>query len=88
MKYSKHFSKVVKENGQPNLSLDQFKKMMNIIATENKIEGLNVAKRQHENTNMFHQYDILILGYERQLTNLTGNQKPTDLIKEMYHFQE
>ncbi len=86
MKYSKYFSKVVKENGQPNLSLDQFRRMMNIIATENKIEGLMIAKRMNIDKDLYHQYDLTIFKYDRVLTKLTGNQKPMDLIEEMYHF--
>ena len=88
MEYSKYFGDLVRENGQPNLSVQQFKRFMNIIATENKINGLNIAKRQHKNTNLFHQYDIIIFRHEKQLTELSGNQKPKDLIKEMYHFPE
>ena len=31
MKYSKYFGALVRENGQPNLSVKQFQRMMNII---------------------------------------------------------
>jgi len=86
MKYSKYFGNLIKEKGQPNLSLKQFKRMMNIIATENKIEGLMIAKRMNIDKDLYYQYDLTIFRYGRVLTELTGNQKPVDLIKEMYHF--
>ncbi len=86
MKYSKYFGNLVNEKGQPNLSVQQFKRMMNIIATENKIEGLLIAKKMNKNKDLYYQYDLIIFKYDRVLTKLTGNQKPMDLIEEMYHF--
>lgn len=88
MIYSKYFGNLVKENGQPNLSVQQFKRFMNIIATENKIEGLLIAKRMNKDKELYYQYDLIIFKYGRVLTELTGNQKPVDLIKEMYHFSD
>ena len=44
MKYSKYLGALVRDIGQPNLSVKQFQRMMNIIATENKIEGLRIAR--------------------------------------------
>ena len=85
MKYSKHFSDLVNEKGQPNLSLEQFKRMMNIIAIENKIDGLKVAKEQNKNKGVYHQYDLIIFKYSTVLTDLTGNLNPMDLINEMYY---
>ena len=85
MKYSKNFSNLVNEKGQPNLSLEQFKRMMNIIAIENKIDGLKIAKEQNKNKELYHQYDLIIFKYGTVLTDLTGNLNPMDLINEMYY---
>ncbi len=86
MKYSKYFGALVRENGQPNLSVKQFQRMMNVIAIENKIEGLLIAKELNKNKDLYYQYDMNIFKYDKVLTKLTGNQKPKDLIEEMHHF--
>ena len=88
MKYSKYFGTLVRDNGQPNLSVKQFQRMMNIIVIENKIEGLLIAKELNINKDLYHQYDMNIFKYDKVLTKLTGNQKPVDLIKEMHHFSK
>ncbi len=88
MKYSKYFGALVRENRQPNLSVKQFQRMMNVIAIENKIEGLLIAKELNKNKDLYYQYDMNIFKYDKVLTKLTGNQKPVDLIKEMHHFSK
>ena len=85
MKYSEHFSNLVNEKGQPNLSLEQFIRMMNIIAIENKIDGLKVAKEQNKNKEHYHQYDLIIFKYSAVLTDLTEKQSVDYLHSIMYY---
>ena len=85
MKYSKCFSSVTKESGQPNLSTDQFRRMMNIISFEGIIQGMNTIKEKYKNTHEYYKYDSLIFKQTTVLTKLTGNLKPAELMKEMYY---
>ncbi len=86
MKYSKYLGLVTNDNGQPNLNTEQFQRMMNIVSLEGIIQGLKIIKEKYKNTPNYYKFDIVILKYQRILTDLTGNLKPEDLIKEFYHF--
>lgn len=56
---------------------------MNIVALEGRINGLNKAKESHKGTDLYFQYDQLIFSIQVQLTDVTGNLKPENLIKEL-----
>ena len=85
MIYTKYFASVTKENGPPNLCTEQFRRMMNIISVEGTLFGLNRIKERYKNTPGYYKYDTLIFKQDTLLTDLTGNLKPNDLIKEMYY---
>ena len=86
MKYSKYFGGVTKDNGQPNLNTEQFKRMMNIVSAEGVVHGLRVIKEKYKNTTAYYKFDVDIYKYQRVLTDLTGNLKPEDLLEEMIRF--
>ena len=83
MRYTNYFSIVVKENGQPQLSSEQFRLMMNIIFLEGVIHGLNKSKEANNGTDQFYKYDVTIFKNEKRLTDLTGNVKPNELLLQM-----
>jgi len=85
MKYTKYFSILTKDNGQPNLNTEQFRRMMNIVSIEGVIHGLNIIKEKYKNTSAYYKFDIDLFKHQRVLTELSGNLNPDDLIKEMYH---
>lgn len=85
MKYSKYFGSVTRDNGQPNLNTEQFKRMMNIVSIEGVIHGLNIVKEKYKNTSAYYKFDMDIFKHQRVLTELSGNLKPNELVEEMYH---
>ncbi len=85
MKYTKYFASITKENGQPNLSTEQFRRMMNIVSVEGILKGMNGIKENYKDTPNYYKYDSLIFKQDTLLTDLTGNLKPNKLIKEMHH---
>ena len=86
MIYSRYFSSITKENGQPNLNSEQFRRMMNIVYTEGVINGMSKIKEKDKAA--YFKYDMLIFNQRISLTNLTGNLKPGDLLKEMYRLSQ
>ena len=86
MQYTKYFSILTKENGQPNLNTEQFRRMMNIVSVEGVIVGMTQIKEKYKNTNSYYKFDMDIFKSQKVLTNLTGNLKPEDLMKEMLRF--
>jgi hypothetical protein len=86
MIYANYFSSVTKDNGQPNLSADQFRRMMNIIYIEGVISGIKRIKEKE--TGQYFKYDVLIFKHDAVLTELTGNLKPGMLLREMYRLSK
>jgi hypothetical protein len=82
MIYTRYFASVTKENGQPNLSPDQFRRMMNIVFVEGILSGMGKIKEM--DTTQYYKYDTLIFKQDTVLTDLTGNLKPGELLKEMH----
>jgi len=86
MIYANYFSAVTKDNGQPNLNPDQFRRMMNIVYIEGVINGIKRIKEKE--TGQYFKYDVLIFKHGSVLTELTGNLKPNLLLREMYHLSK
>ena len=86
MFYAKYFSTVTKDHGQPNLSADQFRRMMNIVYIEGVINGIKRIKEKE--TGQYFKYDVQIFKHDSVLQQLTGNLKPNLLLKEMYRLSK
>lgn len=86
MTYANYFSSVTKDNGQPNLSADQFRRMMNIVYIEGVINGIKRIKEKEKG--QYFKYDVLIFKHDSVLTQLTGNLRPNALLREMYHLSK
>jgi hypothetical protein len=86
MQYTKYFSFIVKENGQPQMSSESFRTMMNVIYLEGVINGLNKSKEAHKGTDAYYKYDVSIFREEKRLTDITGNLDPDDLLKRMLSY--
>ena len=86
MKYSKYFGAITKDNGQPNLNTEQFRRMMNIVSEEGIVHGFWIIKEKYKNTPAYYKFDLDIYQHQKVLTDLTGNLKPDALLNEMYRF--
>lgn len=80
MIYSKYFSAITKESGQPNLSPEQFRRLMNIVFLEGIIAGIKKIKEKDQ----CFKYDTLLFKHDTLLTDLTGNLSPRELVREMH----
>ncbi|MFT6922200.1 MAG: hypothetical protein ACJA1C_001202 [Crocinitomicaceae bacterium] len=78
MKYSKYFSQIVKDTGTPNLSKEGFAKMMNIIFSEGQLHAFKKVSKVE-----LHKYDIMQFDVDKQLTALTGNIEPKELLQQL-----
>ena len=68
------------ESGPFQISGDQWRRVMNIVYLEGSIHSLQKVK----DPKMPFKYDVIVFRYQKQLTDLTGNLAPKDLIREMY----
>ena len=85
MQYTKYFSFIVKENGQPQMSSESFRTIMNVIS-EVVINGLNKSKDAHKGIDAYYKYNVSIFREEKRLTDITGNIDPDDLLKRMLSY--
>lgn len=83
MKYTYYFGEITRDYGQPRFDLSQFKRMMNIIYLEGIVDGMEALKENLKGTADFYKFDHIIFRRRMKLTELTGNLKPQDLVKEM-----
>ena len=88
MKYTKYFGAITKEQGQINLSSEEFRRMMNIVHVEGVLTGMNKIKETYKNTHEYYKYDILIVKEKEKLKSLTSDLLPELLLTEMLHLSE
>lgn len=82
MDYTGYFSKIINEQGQPHLSNDQFRRMMNIVHLESYISALEFLQKKENHS----RYTMLIHQKHKKLVFSTGNIKPELLLKQMIEF--
>lgn len=88
MNYTKYLSLLTRENGVPQLSNYQFRRMMNIVHVEGELSSINMIKENFKNTPEFNRFDLILFKKQKSLTELTGNLKPEDLIQEMMRYND
>lgn len=81
--YTKYLSGVIQNQGVPNLSQEDYKKLMNVVYLEGKLEGLKSATKMMSNTNEPRKFDLKIFDVQKQITLITGNLEPKEFIRLM-----
>jgi len=61
---------------------------MNIVAVEGRLGMLHKIIKNFENTSTQHKFDMLLFKEQKNLTDLTGNITPKDLLNEMYRLSK
>lgn len=82
MSYTKHFAATIRDHGMINLSPTQFRRMMNIVYLEGKLDQLKIIKKDLPPEEE-RKYDIQLFKLNSQLTEQTGNLPPGELVREM-----
>jgi len=60
MKYTKYFSGVLRNQGVPNLNVEQYAKLMNIVSLEGRLQELLDIKETIQNREEYYKYDVRI----------------------------
>ena len=83
MKFTRCFSRVLKDHGTPDINVNHYQTLLNIIVLENKIELLTQMQSKVRNADrkFFLSSDITAL--QNQLNRLTMENKPENLLKYM-----
>lgn len=82
MQYTKYMGLKVLESGTPHFKKDVFIKIVKIISIEGSLAGLRLAKKnmpEHER----YKFDMLIFKKGKELTEITKNLPPDELLEKM-----
>ncbi len=88
MRYTKYYAEIVKSSGIPNLPVSGFQKFMNIVHFECKIAELRNAGKLSAKTCEPRKFDMEIFNVGKQLTLITGNLEPKDLLAQLARMEE
>ncbi|WP_179007082.1 hypothetical protein [Winogradskyella forsetii] len=83
MKFTRYFSKVLKEQGTPNINVDHYQRLLNIIVLENKIDLLYKLQKSNHSRRGERMYQHDISNLQSILDRLTMENKPENLLKYM-----
>jgi len=83
MKFTRYFSRVLKDHGTPDIQVSHYQTLLNIIVLENKIDLLKKMQSRVRNSDRKYFLSADISGLQSQLNQLTMENKPEHLLKYM-----
>lgn len=81
MRFTNYFSRILKEQGTPQIKLKYYQTMLNVIIIENNIELLNSLQIKEHNTDRKYFLKSDISGLKSKLNMLTMENKPENMLK-------
>ena len=85
MKYTKYFSGVLRNQGVPNLNVEQYARLMNIVSLEGRLQELLDLKEGLKSPNDHYKYDVRIHRLSNKLKGLTSSEYPKDVMQNMLY---
>ena len=82
MKYTKYFSGVLRNQGVPNLNVEQYAKLMNIVSLEGRLQELLDIK-ETLNREEYYKYDVRINRITNKIKEVTLDVLPKELMQNM-----
>ena len=83
MKYTKYFSGVLRNQGVPNLNVEQYARLMNIVSLEGRMQELLDLKETITNREAYYKYDVRIKRLSAKIEALTASEAPNALMQHM-----
>ena len=83
MKYTKYFSGVLRNQGVPNLNVEQYAKLMNIVSLESRLQELLDIKETIQNREEYYKYDVRINRITNKIKELSLEALPEELMQNM-----
>ena len=85
MRFIRYYSKLLDAQGIPHISLEQHKRLFNIVTLESRINELERLKAKEKDNGLIYNIEIRLLRLKGQLKALTDNQNPNDVIENMLY---
>lgn len=83
MKYTKYFSGVLRNQGVPNLDVEQYAMLMNIVSLEGRLQELLDLKDGLKGPNDHYKFDVRIHRLIKKIKDLTSDNSPEDVLQKM-----
>jgi len=83
MRYTRYFSGVLRNQGTPNLNVEQYARLMNIVSLEGRMQELIDLKKGIKNPEEHYKYDVRIHRLSNTLKGLTSDEYPKDVMHNM-----
>ena len=83
MKYTKYFSGVLRNQGVPNLSVEQYARLINIVCLEGRLHELLDIKETIQSREEYYKYDVRINRITNKIKELTLDVLPQELMQNM-----
>lgn len=83
MKFTKYFAGVIRNQGIPQISVNEYQKLFNIITLKCRLDELYKLKDIERNQDRKYSLDIRIFQIKEQFHRLTMENTPQNLLKYM-----
>ncbi|HEY5687622.1 MAG TPA: hypothetical protein VIS27_04880 [Yeosuana sp.] len=83
MKYTKYYSGLLRNQGVPNLNVEQYAKLMNIVSLEGRLQELLDLKESISNREEYYKYDVRINRITNKINEITLDVLPKELMQNM-----
>ncbi|WP_178988706.1 MULTISPECIES: hypothetical protein [Winogradskyella] len=83
MQFTRYFSKVLRENGTPDINVNEYQRMLNIIVLENQIDIIKRVKLNNRHNDKIRYMEKELFDLQHKLNFLTRENKPEHLLKYM-----
>jgi hypothetical protein len=84
MRFTRYYSKLLDAQGTPHLSVEQHKRLFNIVTLESRLDELNKLKEGLKDSDLKYKSEVRIFRLQEQLKKLTDNQYPKDIMENMF----
>ena len=83
MKFTRYFSGVIREKGIPQINVQEYQRLFNIITLEIRLDELTQLKDNERSHDRKYMLDIRIFNLKQQLNRLTMENTPQNVLKYM-----
>jgi hypothetical protein len=83
MQFTRYFSRVLRENGTPDINVNEYQRMLNIIVIENQIDIIQRVKINNRHNDKIRYMETELFNLKNKLDLLTRENKPENLLKYM-----
>ena len=83
VKYTNYLSALTNSQGVPNMNVEQFKVVMNIVHLEGRLAQLERLRKQAIKTREQHRYDLEYFNEEKKLYKITKGVEVTVFFRQL-----